>query len=67
MPYRTCPDCGVVFFEHRHYEAPERCPRCFMRTGTVVELIRHGYSRRFSAAKAQPSMSADKLGVQVEG
>jgi len=66
MAYRKCPDCGVVFIEHRRYEAPERCPRCFMRTGMIVELIRHGHSRRISVPPPPPAASADDLSAQIE-
>jgi len=49
----------VVFIEHRRYDAPERCPRCLMRTGMIVELVRHGYSRQVSA----PRRSTSRLGA----
>ena len=67
MSYRKCHECGVVFIEHRRYEAPERCPRCLMRTGTIVELVRHGYSRRESAPEAYPITGPDGLRTQIEG
>jgi hypothetical protein len=67
MSYRKCPECAVAFIEHRRYEAPVRCPRCLMRTGTIVELIRHGYSRRISTPPVSSPLGARNVGPQIEG
>jgi Zn-finger nucleic acid-binding protein len=60
MAYRKCPDCGAAFIEHRRYEVPERCPRCWLKTDLVVELIRkgHAYDPPSRAHRADRSSSS---------
>jgi hypothetical protein len=56
-----------VFIEHRRYEAPERCPRCLMRTGTIVDLVRHGYSPRVFTPRSTSPLGNRNMSAQIEG
>lgn len=39
MTYLKCPECGITLAAS-HSGGPKRCPRCRLRSGAVVQLIR---------------------------
>ena len=40
MTYLTCPDCRITLIDRSGFEVAKRCPRCLLRSGAVVEMIR---------------------------
>ena len=40
MTHLKCPDCGITLIEPTGLEASKHCPRCLLRSGEVVEMIR---------------------------
>jgi len=39
VTHMKCPDCGITLMD-RSGVAQRRCPRCMLRSGAVVEMIR---------------------------
>lgn len=40
MTHLKCPDCGITLIDRSGLEASKRCPRCLLRSGAAVEMIR---------------------------
>ena len=40
MTHLKCPDCGITLIDRSGLEASKRCPRCLLRSGAVVEMLR---------------------------
>jgi predicted Zn-ribbon and HTH transcriptional regulator len=40
VAHLKCPDCGITLIDRSGLKAPKRCPRCLLRSGAVVEMIR---------------------------
>jgi phage FluMu protein Com len=36
MSHLRCPDCGVTVAEREARDSTKPCPRCLMRTGSIV-------------------------------
>jgi hypothetical protein len=40
MTHLKCPDCGITLIDRSGLDAGRRCPRCRLRTGATVPMIR---------------------------
>jgi Zn-finger nucleic acid-binding protein len=40
VTHLKCPDCEITLIDRSGLEASKRCPRCLLRSGAVVEMIR---------------------------
>jgi Zn-finger nucleic acid-binding protein len=40
VTHLKCPDCGITLIDRSGLEVSKRCPRCLLRSGAVVEMIR---------------------------
>ena len=70
VTHLKCPDYGISLLDRSGVGAPRCCPRCLLRSGAVVEMIR-GLRRRLPGQSVRPkpgmSRGSDKPFAGVLG